>query len=84
MIQHPWAIEDLSLKIDGHDPTIWKCVKNDSKKLDIIYECAPIFQTNYLGKHLLRYVVTATEMRQSNLLSSKGKAINKSAFCNVL
>ena len=23
---HPWAGEDLSLKIDEHDQTIWNCI----------------------------------------------------------
>ena len=25
-MQHPWAGEDLSLKIDEHDQTIWNCI----------------------------------------------------------
>ena len=24
--KHPWAGEDLSLKIDEHDQTIWNCI----------------------------------------------------------
>ena len=26
LIAHPWAGEDLSLKIDEHDQTIWNCI----------------------------------------------------------
>ena len=25
-MSHPWAGEDLSLKIDEHDQTIWNCI----------------------------------------------------------
>ena len=25
-LAHPWAEEDLSLKIDEHDQTIWICI----------------------------------------------------------
>ena len=25
-LRHPWAGEDLSLKIDEHDQTIWNCI----------------------------------------------------------